>query len=75
LNQVIGIRNRSFIYERSCTFTRRLSFFYCRAGMDMWRNGGRMFVGHSNVTVVTNDPSSLNNTMGFCIDTTDVGRD
>jgi hypothetical protein len=34
--------------------------------MDMWRNGGRMFVGmHSNVTVVTNDPSSLNNTMGF----------
>jgi hypothetical protein len=43
--------------------------------MDMWRNGGRMFVGmHSNVTVVTNDPSSLNNTMGFCIDATDVGK-
>jgi hypothetical protein len=42
--------------------------------MDMWRNGGRMFVGmHSNVTVVTNDPSSLNNTMGF-IDATDVGK-
>jgi hypothetical protein len=39
--------------------------------MDMWRNGGRM---HSNVTVVTNDPSSLNNTMGFCIDATDVGK-
>jgi hypothetical protein len=38
------------------------------------RNGGRMFVGHSNVTVVTNDPSSLNNTMGFCIDATDVGK-
>jgi hypothetical protein len=63
LNQVIGINTEAFMRGAA---PYKGFLFYCRAGMDMWRNGGRMFVGmHSNVTVVTNDPSSLNNTMGF----------
>jgi hypothetical protein len=41
-------------------------FFYARVGMDVWTNGGR-FAGMHTATVVSADPSALNNTVGFVL--------
>jgi hypothetical protein len=49
-------------------------FFYARVGMDVWTNGGRFFSRmHTATTVISADPSALNNTVGFCVDAADNG--
>jgi hypothetical protein len=48
-------------------------FFYARAGMDVWTNGGAFCWNAHTATVVSADPSALNNTVGFCIDAGDLG--
>jgi hypothetical protein len=39
--------------------------------MDVWTNGGRFFAGMHATTVISADPSALNNTVGFCVDAAD----
>jgi hypothetical protein len=40
----------------------------------VWTNGARFFAGlHTATTVISADPSALNNTVGFCIDAADNG--
>jgi hypothetical protein len=40
--------------------------------MDVWTNGGAFVGMHTATTVVSADPSALNNTVGFCIDAGDL---
>lgn len=74
-NQVLGQRNTELMFLVSpSTAGQGGLFFYTRCGFDTWTNGGRFFAGmHSATTVVSADPSSLNNTVGFCIDAADNG--
>lgn len=72
-NQVLGQRNTEAMFFRGSTVGGGF-FFFARAGMDVWTNGGRFFAGmHSATTVVSADPSGLNNTVGFCVDAADNG--
>lgn len=72
-NQVLGQRNTENIFYRGAGVGGGF-FFYARAGTDVWTNGGRFFAGmHSATTVVSADPSALNNTVGFCVDAADNG--
>jgi hypothetical protein len=77
LNQILGVRQTSNAsYFLSNTAGQGGFFFFARVGFDVWTNGGRMFVGLSaNVAggVVSADPSSNNNSVGFCIDAADNG--
>jgi hypothetical protein len=41
--------------------------------MDVWTNGGRFAGMHTATTVISADPSALNNTVGFCVDAADNG--
>lgn len=71
-NQVLGQRNTEAMYYRGTPGGG--FFFFARAGFDVWTNGGRFFAGmHSGTTVVSADPSALNNTVGFCVDAADNG--
>lgn len=77
-NQVLGQRNTEALFSRwgggAGGDVGGGFFFFARAGMDVWTNGGRFFAGiHSATTVVSADPSSLNNTVGFCVDAADNG--
>ena len=73
-NQVLGQRNTEAMFFRGNAAGQGGFFFYARAGMDVWTNGGRFFAGmHSATTVVSADPSALNNTVGFCVDAADNG--
>lgn len=76
-NQILGIRwSATPTYFLGNTTGRGGFFFFCRMGFDVWTNGGRMFVGlTSNTagTTVSGNPSATNNTVGFCIDSTDNG--
>lgn len=74
-NQVLGQRNTEAMYMVSPSNAGQGGFFfYARCGFDVWTNGGRFFAGfHSATTVVTADPSALNNTVGFCVDAGDAG--
>lgn len=79
LNQVLGMRNTEALWYRGDAASKGGFFFYCKFGMGTWTNGGRIFVGLSaavNTTtacpVVSANPSSVNNTVGFAIDDTDA---
>ena len=72
-NQVLGQRNTQNMFYRGAGVGGGF-FFYARAGMDTWTNGGRFFAGmYSATSVVSADPSALNNTVGFCVDAADNG--
>jgi hypothetical protein len=70
-NQVLGIRNAELMYTRGAVA--KVVFFYARVGMDVWTNGGRFAGMHTATTVISADPSALNNTVGFCVDAADNG--
>lgn len=73
-NQVLGQRNTEAMFFRGGAAGQGGFFFYARCGMDVWTNGGRFFAGmHTATTVVSADPSALNNTVGFCVDAADNG--
>jgi len=73
-NQVLGQRNTEAMFFRGGATGQGGFFFYARLGFDTWTNGGRFFAGmHSGTTVVSADPSSLNNTVGFAVDAADNG--
>jgi len=73
-NQVLGQRNTEAMFFRGSVAGQGGFFFYARFGFDVWTNGSRFFGGmHSGTTVVSAEPSALNNTVGFCIDAADNG--
>ncbi len=73
-NQVLGQRNTEAMYFIGNNVGQGGFFFYARLGFDMWTNGGRFFAGFATATtVISADPSSLNNTVGFCVDLSDNG--
>jgi hypothetical protein len=54
-------------------YTRRLQgFLFFMAVGWIWTNGGAFCWMHTATTVVSADPSALNNTVGFCIDAGDL---
>ena len=72
-NQVLGQRNTEALFFRGGG-TGGGYFFSARFGFDTWANGGRMFAGlHSGTTVISADPSALNDTVGFAVDAADNG--
>ena len=73
-NQVLGQRNTEALWWRGDSAGEG-GFFNCSDfGFNTWTNGGRMFFGlHSGTTVVSADPSALNNTVGFAVDAADNG--
>jgi len=74
LNQVLGQRNTEAMFFRGSIANQGGFFFFARCGFDVWTNGSRFFGGmHSATTVISANPSALNNTVGFCIDSTDNG--
>jgi len=74
LNQVIGQRNTELMYQLGGTAGQGGFFFYTRCGFDVWNNGSRFFAGFATATtVISADPSLLNNTVGFCVDAADNG--
>lgn len=74
LNQVLGQRNTEALFWRGDSAGEG-GFYSCADfGFDVWTNGGRAFFGlHSATTVVSADPSALNNTVGFAVDAADNG--
>ena len=76
-NQILGIR----VSSSPINFLGNVAgqggfFFFARMGFDVWTNGGRMFAGLSasvSGTTVSSDPSTINNTVGFCVDAADNG--
>ena len=68
-NQVLGQRNTEAMFFRGSAVSGAGGFFFfARCGFDVWTNGGRFFAGmHSATTVVSADPSALNNTVGFVL--------
>lgn len=74
LNQVLGQRNTEAIFFRGAAANQGGFLFQARCGFDVWTNGSRFFAGmHTSTTVVSADPSALNNTVGFCVDAADNG--
>ena len=74
LNQVIGQRNTELMFQLGGTAGQGGFFFYTRCGFDVWTNGARFFAGMATATtVISLDPSALNNTVGFCVDAADNG--
>lgn len=74
LNQVLGCRNTESMFTRGSISPQGGFFFYSRCGFDTWTNGSRFFAGmHTATTVISADPSALNNTVGFCVDAADNG--
>ena len=74
VNQVVGQRNTEAMFFLGNIADQGGFFFISRFGFDTWTNGSRFFAGlHSATTVVSADPSTLNNTVGFCIDAADNG--
>lgn len=74
-DQVLGQRNTEQLFFRGSSVAGAGGFFFAaRCGFDTWTNGGRFFAGmHSATTVVSADPSALNDTVGFCVDAADNG--
>ena len=73
-NQVLGQRNTEAMFCRGNAAGQGGFFFFARLGFDVWTNGSRFFGGmHTGTTVVSADPSALNNTVGFCVDAADNG--
>lgn len=73
-NQVLGQRNTELMYQLGGTAGQGGFFFYTRVGFDVWTDGGRFFAGFATATtVISANPSALNNTVGFCVDSGDAG--
>jgi hypothetical protein len=73
-NQVLGQRGTEAMFMRGSATGQGGFFFYARAGLDVWTNGGRFFAGmHTATTVISADPSALANTCGFMSDAADNG--
>lgn len=73
-NQVLGQRNTEAMFFLGNSAGMGGFSFYARFGFDVWTNGGRLFAGmHTGTTVVSANPSALNNTCGFCVDDSDNG--
>lgn len=73
-NQVLGQRNTEAMFFLGGVAGQGGFLFYARFGFDVWTNGGRLFAGlHTGTTVISADPSALNNTCGFCVDAADNG--
>lgn len=73
-NQVLGQRNTEAMYFLGNAAGQGGFLFYSRLGFDVWTNGGRFFAGmHTGTTVISADPSALNNTVGFAVDAADSG--
>lgn len=73
-NQVLGQRNTDAVFFRGASANLGGFFFYTRCGFDTWTNGGRFFAGMATATtVISADPSALNNTVGFSVDVADNG--
>jgi hypothetical protein len=73
-NQVLGQRNTEAMFFRGNAAGQGGFLMRGRFGFDVWTNGGRMFAGMATATtVVSADPSALNNTVGFCVDAADNG--
>lgn len=74
LNQVLGLRNNELTFFRGNAAGQGGFFFFSRFGFDTWTNGSRFFSGmHTASTVISADPSALNNTCGFAVDAADNG--
>jgi hypothetical protein len=73
-NQVLGQRGTEALFELGNAAGLGGFFFHARCGFDTWTNGSRFFAGmHTGTTVISADPSALNNTVGFCVDAADNG--
>ena len=73
-NQLLGQTAGQQCFFRGGTAGQGGFFFYTRCGFDVWTNGGRFFAGMTTgTTVASADPSSTNNTVGFCVDAADNG--
>jgi hypothetical protein len=70
-NQVLGQRNTDATFYVGANG----GFFYAaRFGFDVWTNGGRLCACmHTATTVVSSNPSTIANTVGFIIDAADNG--
>ena len=74
-NQVLGVNSSYLNFFRGSVAGQGGFFFYARCGFDVWTNGGRFFAGMAlnNTTIISANPSALNNTVGFCVDSGDNG--
>lgn len=73
-NQVLWQRNTEAMFFLSNSANQWGFYFFARCWFDVWTNGWRFFAGlHSATTVVSADPSALNNTVWFCVDAADNG--
>ena len=74
-NQVLGQNNIQNCFFRGSVAGQGGFFYYARIGFDVWTNGGRFFAGltANGSTVVSTDPSTTNQTVGFCVDAADNG--
>lgn len=72
-NQVLGQRNTEAMFFAGNTAGQGGFMFYASCGFDVWTNAGRFFAGMATgTTVISAEPSALNNTVGFCIDAADA---
>lgn len=72
-NQVLGLCNTEAQFFAGNTAGQGGFFFHTRCGFDVWTNAGRFFAGMATgTTVISAEPSALNNTVGFCIDAADA---
>ena len=73
INLVQGVVNGQASFFRGNVAGQGGFFFYTRCGFDTWTNGGRFFAGLSISAVGGTDPSTVNQTVGFCVDAADNG--
>lgn len=73
-NQVLGQRNTEEMWWRGDSAGEGGYHVCANYGFTTWTNGSRAFFGlHSGTTVVSAEPSALNNTVGFAVDSGDNG--
>jgi hypothetical protein len=67
-NQILGARNTACVHERKHCVT---GFLFMPGQEWMFDQRRAPLLEHTATTVVSADPSALNNTVGFCIDAGD----
>jgi len=73
-NQILGVTAAQTGFFRGSVAGQGGFFYHARCGFDVWTNGGRFFAGLSVATTVASaDPSTVNQTVGFCVDAADNG--
>jgi len=74
-NQVLGVRTGESIFHIGSVAGKGGFTYRARFGMEIWNNAGRFFAGICAGTslVVTANPSTNNNSCGFCVDDNDSG--